>query len=76
MAIEMVTLPSEAIADLRWALAHGLHAVAEVKRTRVEATGDTPCTGPIDSAPHDGDLSRFAQALIWLDLAEPAEAVA
>lgn len=73
MAIEMVTLPSEAIADLRWALAHGLHAVAEVKRTRVEAA---PCTGPIDSAPHDGDLSRFAQALIWLDLAEPAEAAA
>jgi hypothetical protein len=82
MASEMVTLPAEAIADLRWALTHGLHAVGEVSRSQEafafhEQGGGLPevmrDAMPLASLAQTDDITRFAQALIWLEHVRPVE---
>lgn len=80
---DFVRLPIEAIADLRWALAHGLHALAEVERSRAAidfnqrhgvATGDVHDIRPVSTFGSTDDMTRYAEALIWLCHAEPIQA--
>ena len=77
---EEVTLPAQAINDIRWALVHGLHAIAEVNRSQGEfesarASGkvsdDLGCLVPIALSASTDDLTRYAEALSWLEYAVP-----
>jgi len=72
---DYVTLPSEAIPDIRKALSHGLWALVEVIRVRDEADG---ARGMGEAWPDDGvpiipaqnsaeSLAPIASALLWLD---------
>lgn len=70
---EFVRLPIEAIADLRWALAHGLHAIAEVERSQAAfdfnhrngvAAGDVQDIKPVSTFGNTDDMTRYAEALI------------
>ena len=80
---DFVKIPKEAIAELRWALAQGLHALGEVERSQqlfelLEMHGplsaELKSAMPVTAFASMGDLSRFAEALIWLDSAEELEA--
>ncbi|WP_256645120.1 hypothetical protein [Thermomonas paludicola] len=83
MASEMVTLPAEAIPHIRRMLVVGLHSYGECDRIRQEARAaegmgqavDPQLTPAMLSAEYE--TAAFAEALSWLDYAEPvAEAAA
>lgn len=79
---EYVSLPIDAIPALRRALAQGLHAISEVKRSQV-AYRLAKSIGPIpnileDACPllcsaADDDMTKYAEALLWLDFAKEVE---
>lgn len=82
MATEMVSLPAAAVADLRWALAHGLHAIAEVERSQAEfdyherngsVAEKVREAMPIRTFGTTEEMTRYAGALMWLDHAKPME---
>ncbi len=81
MAIESVVLPAGAMPDIRKALAYGLAAIGEIERLQnlqaLEEMGGKPWPRE-HSAISPGDacvITDFADALIWLDCAQPAESV-
>ena len=81
MASEMVTLPADAIPNLRRMLAIGLACLAEIERVSAEISfeqGQAQVKVPKEYHPihptgaqEHGD---FATALMWLDQARPVEA--
>lgn len=80
MASEMVSIPADAIPDLRKALNRGLFAIAEVERSReyfelAEMAGPIPDllkeARPVCCMASIGDMSEYAEALLWLDHATP-----
>ena len=77
---QFVQLDADAIPNLRWALAQGLHAIAEVERVQAAQLHAKRCgekvpdgCGPITAMASNEDLTRYASALLWLDMAEPIE---
>lgn len=80
MATEIVTIPAEAIPDLRRMLAVGLASIAELERVQ-DAVGVAEEAGrPTERELHPvhptgaNEAASFAAALLWLDMAKPAEA--
>lgn len=74
-AFKSVTLPADAIPDLRRALAFGLHAVAEVNKVTnaigiMRMSGDEPPESLIPLGNGSDVTSDFASALLWLDTAQ------
>ncbi|MCA0393975.1 MAG: hypothetical protein LCH70_07640 [Proteobacteria bacterium] len=77
--LEYVQIPAEAIPTLRWALLHGLHAIAEIDRSRSHfdlanigaEVNREAC--PQSSLACEGDSTRFAEALLWLEHARAVE---
>lgn len=76
---DYVKIPKEAIDELRWAMAQGLHALGEVQRSQQRfellkmhgpLSAELESAVPVTAFAGIGDLSRFAEALIWLDSAE------
>lgn len=80
MATQILTIPAEAIPDLRRMLAVGLASIAELERLEkivglvVEAgrTVDAELR-PMHPTGCD-EVAGFATALMWLDMTKPAEA--
>ena len=80
---EHVRLPVEAIPCIRRALLLGMHAIAEVDRTQAcfqfaKEVGKIPefldDAMPSRAAASDGDQTRYAEALLWLDMTTPVKA--
>lgn len=77
---DYVRIPKDAIEDIRWALTHGLHAANEVSRSQTHFDTFKRCghelpEGLKDAMPScslasDGDMTRYAEALIWLNHAQ------
>ena len=83
MASETATIPAEAIPHIRRMLVVGLHSYGECDRIRQEARAAEAVGQAVDpqltpvklSGEHE--TTAFAEALSWLDYAEPvAEAAA
>lgn len=80
MATEIVTIPADAIPDLRRMLAVGLASIAELERVQ-DAIGLAHEAGqttnrelhPVHPTGAN-EAAGFAAALLWLDMAKPAEA--
>ncbi|MFT4247643.1 MAG: hypothetical protein QM581_06335 [Pseudomonas sp.] len=77
MSAGYVRLPAAALPDLRWALAQGLHAIAEVRRVRGEFElyrrldkSLPPDLVPVPGAADMDDAMRYAEALLWLECAQ------
>lgn len=73
---DYVKIPADAIPELRWALSHGLYAATEISRSRshfdfMERNGQLSevlkAARPICSLASEGDMTRYAEALIWLN---------
>lgn len=80
MATEIVTIPAEAISDLRRMLAVGLASIAELERVQdaISLADQAGRTTDRDLCPvHPtgaNEAASFAAALLWLDMTKPAEA--
>ena len=80
MATEIVTIPAEAIPDLRRMLAVGLASIAELERVQdaislADQAGRTTDRELCPVHPTGAnEAASFAAALLWLDMAKPAEA--
>ncbi len=77
-----VMLPIEALADIRWALAHGLRAVTEIDRCHdayeIHKNSDgSPIPSELRPSTSMGsidDMPRYGEAILWLEYAKEVEA--
>lgn len=80
MASEMVTLPAEAIRDLRRMLTIGLHAYGEVESVQQEMDALRAMGNVVPDRlfptmlSAEREVGNFAEALLWLEHAEPVAA--
>ena len=75
-----VSLPREAIAELRWALLQGLHSMSEVRRVQGKfqelqkvRAGLEDGIYPSCLSCEERDFTRFVEALAYLEEAQPLE---
>ncbi len=77
-----VMLPIEALADIRWALAHGLCAITEIDRCHdayeIHKNSDgSPIPSelrPTMTMASIDDMPRYGEAILWLEYAKEVEA--
>lgn len=80
MASESVTLPAEAIPDLRKMLIVGLAALAEIERVKDfidlerSSGGEVPDLFVPKHPTGAYEMGDFAMAFLWLEQAQPVEA--